>query len=121
MRYRVRTPEGELGYESLAQIEQACAQGLVDPEDEVLEEGNSTWRKVASIPALARARSASQRVGERAQWVTVLAVVLLGVGALMLLFGESARQRLLGLTLALIVTALLSRVTRKAFRRPPPR
>jgi hypothetical protein len=121
MRYRVRTQEGELDYESLGQLEQACVQGLVEPEDEVLEEGQGTWRKVASIPALARVKAASPRLGERAQVVTILAVVLLGVGALVLLFGESARYRLLGLTLALLITALLSRVTLKAFRRPPPR
>jgi len=121
MGYRVRTPDGELGYESLYEVERAYALGLVGPEDEVLEEGKSTWRKAASIPALARSRPTSQSSGDRVQLLSILAVVALGLGALVLIFSESTPRRLLGITLALVVSALLSRVTIKAFRRPGPR
>ena len=38
MGYRVRTPDGELSYGSMREVELAYTQGLVGPEDEVLEE-----------------------------------------------------------------------------------
>ncbi|HSP78053.1 MAG TPA: hypothetical protein VLQ93_05965 [Myxococcaceae bacterium] len=121
MGYRVRTPDGELGYESLYEVERAYALGLVGPEDEVLEEGKSTWRKASSIPALARSKPSGRELGDRTQLLTILAVVALGLGALVLIFSESTNRRLLGITLALVVSALLGRVTLKAFRRPGPR
>ncbi len=68
MRYRVRTPEGELEYPSLRDVEQAYVQGLVDPQDEVLEEGSTLWRKAESLPTLARARrTLFQRTGDAAR------------------------------------------------------
>ena len=63
MRYRVRTPEGELDYESLLHVEQAYIAGLVAPEDEVLEEGGTLWRKAASLPNLARAKRSKLLLG----------------------------------------------------------
>lgn len=117
MRYRVRTPEGELEYPSFRAVEQAYAAGLVDPEDEVLEEGGSLWRKAASLPALARAHPQRRAGGPslfRSQGLTVLIAVALGVVALLLF--RSGRG-LFGLLIALVVASLLSRVTFTAFRR----
>ena len=118
MRYRVRTPEGELEYESILHVEQAYIAGLVDPEDEVREEGATLWRKAASIPTLARARRARPRSAGRAQLLTILAAVVLGALSLVLLTRGSM---LPGLLLAMVVVSVLTRVTYKAFRRPPPR
>jgi hypothetical protein len=115
MRYRVRTPEGELEYESLLHVEQAYMAGLVDPEDEVLEEGGTLWRKAATLPALARARRpANSKSSYRGQSLTILIAVVLGVFALLLV--RSGRG-LLALMITLAAASLLWRVTADAFRR----
>lgn len=120
MRYVVRTPDGELVYPSLLDVEKAYAQGLVDPEDEVREESGSAWRKASSLPTLARARRESSGAASRGQALLVMGVVLLGALALSLLFRDSWNLRLLGIVLALAASFMLTRVTFKAFKRPPP-
>jgi hypothetical protein len=120
MRYRVRTPEGELEYPSLKDVEQAYVAGLVGPEDEVLEEGGTLWRKAANIPGLARAQAHRPhlRAHRRGQeWTLVIA---LGLGVLALLL-VARGQSLFALLLGLAVASLLWRVTYHAFRRTPPR
>jgi hypothetical protein len=118
MRYVVRTPDGELVYPSLLDVEQAYLQGLVDPEDEVREEDSSKWRKAGSLPTLVQARRASSGAAQRGQMLMVLGVVLLGGLALSLLFRDSWNLRLLGIVLALMASFILTRVTFKAFKRP---
>ncbi|WP_164016768.1 hypothetical protein [Pyxidicoccus trucidator] len=120
MRYVVRTPEGELVYPSLLDVERAYVQGLVDPEDEVREETALTWRKAGSLPTLAQARRTSSGAAARGQALMVMGVVLLGGLALSLLFRDSWNLRLLGIVLALMASFMLTRVTFKAFKRPPP-
>jgi len=115
MRYRVRTPEGELEYESILHVEQAYIAGLVDPEDEVLEEGGTLWRKASTLPNLARAkRPTSSKSTSRKQLLVILIAVVLGINSLLLLWNN---QGLFGLLVALIVVSLLWQVTIKAFRR----
>ncbi|MET0401405.1 MAG: hypothetical protein ABW123_03335 [Cystobacter sp.] len=118
MRYRVRTPEGELDYLSFREVELAYMQGLVGPEDEVLEEGQTRWRKASTIPVLARARPPTRGLLARAQGIAVVASVLVGIWALMLIASDSWTRRGLGIVLALLTSALLTRVTYKAFKRP---
>jgi hypothetical protein len=119
MRYRVRTPDGELEYPSLRDVEQAYVQGLVDPQDEVLEEGGTLWRKAESIPALVRARRTPSGTAGRGQTLTVVASVALGVVALYLYF--TGAGLLWALAIAMLIVPLLTRLMMKAFRRPPPR
>ncbi|MFL5346769.1 MAG: hypothetical protein ACJ8AT_18460 [Hyalangium sp.] len=113
MRYRVRTPEGELEYESLLHVEQAYIAGLVAPEDEVLEEGGTLWRKAATLPNLARARRSTPSAFNRSQLLTILGAVALGICALLLM---RRGQGMLALLASLGVIALLWRVTFSAFR-----
>ena len=120
MRYVVRTPDGELVYPSLLDVEQAYLQGLVDPEDEVRAEDSSRWRKAGSLPTLAQARRTSSGAAARGQALLVMGVVLVGGLALALLFRDSWNLRLLGIVLALMASFLLTRVTFKAFKRPSP-
>jgi len=119
MRYRVRTPEGELEYPSLRDVEQAYAQGLVDPQDEVLEEGGTLWRKAESLPALVRARRTSSSTAGRGQRLTVAASVGLGLVALYLYFTGVGLMWVLGI--AMLIVPLLTRLMLKAFRRQPSR
>jgi hypothetical protein len=117
MRYLVRTPDGELGYSSQEELARAYSQGLVGPEDEVLEQGHATWRKAASLPALVRAQPKPSGLAGRAQFWTVLLVVALGLGAFRLILSDAPKQRILGVVLALVVGLMLSRITYKAFKR----
>jgi hypothetical protein len=115
MRYRVRTPDGELEYESILHVEQAYVAGLVDPEDEVIEEGGTLWRKASTFPNLARARRpASSKSTHRKQSLIILIAVVLGVLSLILVWRG---QGFLALLAALGVISLLWRVTYDAFRR----
>ena len=118
MRYRVRTPDGELDYTSIGEVEAAYLQGLVAPEDEVLEEGHTVWRKASSIPILARARPKPRGPGRTVQVVSTVIAVLMGLWALVLLQHESYTRKGLGLVLALGAAMILSRVTYTAFKRP---
>jgi hypothetical protein len=119
MRYRVRTPDGELEYPSLRDVEQAYVQGLVDPQDEVLEEGSTLWRKAESLPSLVRARRTSSNTAGREQTLTVVVAVLLCVAAFYLYITQRGLPWVL--VIALIVVSMMTRVTMKAFRRPPQR
>ncbi|RKG92554.1 hypothetical protein [Corallococcus terminator] len=121
MAYRVRTPDGELMFPSLGDIERAYVQGLVDPDDEVREDGTEKWRKASSLPVLARARKPQGTLASRSQTLTVVGAVALGVFALVLMItGKEPEIRMMGIALALVVSAMLMRVTFKAYKRPPP-
>lgn len=52
MKYRVRTPEGEMEFASLYEISNALRNGLVDGEDEVLAPGQTAWVRVDEHSAL---------------------------------------------------------------------
>lgn len=52
MRYRVRTQDGELGFANIAELSKAWQLGLIEPDDEVLEEGHQLWRKAGTLPFL---------------------------------------------------------------------
>ncbi|MFP2901547.1 hypothetical protein [Corallococcus sp. 4LFB] len=120
MAYRVRTPDGELMFPSLGDIERAYVQGLVDADDEVREDGAEKWRKASSLPVLARAKKPQSGKAARAQTFTVLGVVALGLLALaVMVLGQEPRVRMMGVLLALVVSGLLMRVTFKAYKRPP--
>ncbi|QSQ16400.1 hypothetical protein [Myxococcus landrumensis] len=119
MRYVVRTPDGELTYPSLGDVERAYTQGLVDPDDEVREESSELWRKAGSLPVLARARRPSAGLAARGQWLAVAGSVALGVLALTLVLKDSWSLRIVGIVLALVVSSILTRVTFKAFKHPP--
>ena len=55
MKYRVRSKDGELEYESFKQLEEAAQVGFLDPDDELLREGETEWKKVSAQPALMKA------------------------------------------------------------------
>lgn len=116
MPYRVRTADGELAFPSLGDVERAYAMGLVGPEDEVREDGASTWRKAGSLPVLARSRAATARPA-RAQHLPILVAVGLSLLALYLILRDEPGTRLLGAGLALVVAGLLMRVTSRTFGR----
>src|SRR6202022_1831994 len=82
MRYTVKTPEGELTYNSFGEVERAWMQHLIDPEDEIRGEDSTRWRKASSFPVLVRARrqSAATWGGSQALWILI--GIMLGSAAL---------------------------------------
>lgn len=52
MPFRVRTPDGELSYPTLLDVERAFHQGLVDPEDEVVDEATGSVQRAKDHPLL---------------------------------------------------------------------
>lgn len=56
MKYTVKNQDGELTYGSLEEVKTAYVLGLVEPDDEVLEEGTTRWRRAGEIPLLVTAR-----------------------------------------------------------------
>lgn len=118
MKYRVRSKEGgELEYSSFGQVEQAWLLGLIDPEDEVLEEGKTVWRKASSIPLLVNARRSGEQV-----WVgTWFAWTLLGVaGGTIALVLFHRHNYVAGMIVAFVVAGLMIRITVNAYERRKP-
>lgn len=120
MKYRVRSKEGELEYESFGQVEKAWLLGLIDPDDEILEEGHTKWRKANTIPLLVNA----QRSGEQVWVGTWFAWTLIGVAggtiALVLLNSAEWPKRIAGVVVAFIVAGLMLKVTMNAYSRRKP-
>lgn len=121
MRYRIRTKDGgELDYASFGQVEQAWLLGLIDPEDEVLEEGKTKWRRAGSIPLLVSARRTSEQVW-RGTWFlwTLIGLVGATVG-LSLLSKPGLEFKVAGLVVTFGVASLMVHVTVKAWDRRKP-
>ncbi len=117
MRYTVRTKDGSLTYGSMGEVEKAYRSGLVEPEDEIQEEGTTTWRKAGAIPVLARQPKGLDRLNVRSQAWTVFALCLLALSLYCLVKGLVW----VAVASALAVSFILTRVTYKAFRgRKPP-
>jgi hypothetical protein len=117
MKFRVKSTEGELEFESFGQLEQAWLLGFVAPNDEVLEEGHEKWRKAGSIPLLVSARRSGEQV-----WVGKwFAWVLLGVtGATIAIVLLQNGYLLAGIVAAIVVTLVMGKVTMNANRRARP-
>jgi len=131
MRYRVRSPEGELMYETFRAVEHAVVNGLVDMTDDLQEEGSTRWRKVGAIPELARARPSGDQVwgGSQMLWILV-SVIVASVSLYLIVHGSMAFNRKVplmdvmihywipGLVIAIVLGSILTRVTYRAFKRP---
>jgi Flp pilus assembly protein TadB len=87
MPYRVRNEDGELQFQTMDDLRDAYAQQLVEAEDEVLEDGASSWRKAGSFPALVQARKARPTALEREGRWYLLAMILLCAGVYFVAFG----------------------------------
>ena len=118
MPYRVRTEDGELDFPHMADIAQAYAAGLVEPDDEVQEVGSNTWRKARTFPALANS-TASVRKKENTYYRDVLIVVVLGAVSLYLSFFREGRvSKGLGLMVAFLLAFQMRRLISAAWRKP---
>lgn len=120
MKFRVRSKEGELEYESFGQVEKAWLLGLIDPDDEILEEGHTKWRKANTIPLLVNARRSGEQVWVGSWFAWTLIGVAGGTIALVLLNSSSWTQRIAGVVVAFVVAGLMLKVTMNAYARRKP-
>lgn len=117
MRYIVRSPEGELTFNSFGEVEKAWLQGLVEPNDDIREEGASKWRKASSLPLLAQARRRGNAAWGGTQPAWIIISIVLGSAAL---YSIAKGHTWLGLAIAFALALLLTRVTYRAFKRSRP-
>ncbi len=121
MPYRVRSPDGELDFPHLADIAQAYAAGLVDPDDEVQEVGSNTWRKASTLPALANAASPVHKKATRtaSYYRDVLLLVGLNLVAFYLVFFREDRMlKGIGFMVAFLSAFQMRRIMTKSWRKP---
>jgi hypothetical protein len=115
MKYTVKNEHGQLTYGSLEEVKTAFVLGLVEPEDEVIEEGGTLWRKASSIPLLvtaAKVRADRTVFDARRAWA--LGGVALAIIDFYLLWNG---YQLAGFAVALGVAAALIQVTVISARR----
>jgi hypothetical protein len=117
MKYRVRNQDGELEYGSFGQVEQAWLMGLIEPEDEILEEGKTMWRKAKSLPLLVRARRSGDQVWMGTWFIWILIGVIGGSAAL---YQFHEKNYAVGFIIAFAVAAVMFNITVKAYQKRKP-
>lgn len=120
MKYRVRSAEGELEYQSFGQIEQAWLMGLVEPSDEILEEGHTTWRRADSYPLLKRARRDGDDVWTGSWFLWAVIGVFGATAALQMLQQKALEWKAAGLVVSVGLAIVLIQVTVRAQKRRRP-
>jgi hypothetical protein len=123
MKYTVRSRDsngeliGELKYESFGQIEQAWLMGLVEPSDEILEDGHTKWRRADSFPLLVNSRRSGEQVWVGTWFVWILIIV---AGATWALEQFREKNYPVALTVALATAMLTIKITTDAGKRSKP-
>lgn len=120
MKYFVRNQDGELHYDSYAQVLSAASSGLIDPTDEVRREDEKEWKKASSIAGLFRA-AAPVPLWKRGYSRTLLFAVLGSVFAFWAIHrGNSTKSvelTVTGIAVAFAVAGVLFKVTQDAQKR----
>ncbi len=116
MKYTVRSPEGEVVFDSFEALRQAVGSGMVEPNDEVRREDEADWRPAGTLPGLTSQTPARKR---DPQTLLLAAAITLGVLALALLVkgGQDPQFYVYGVVAAFVVAGILFTVTRNTARR----
>ncbi|MDP1822063.1 MAG: hypothetical protein Q8L48_02440 [Archangium sp.] len=121
MKYRVRSKDGELEYESFQQLEEAARMGFVDADDELLREGESEWKKVSTLPSLLKRKRGGLSVFRTALTYWIVAAIGAGLFAFWALAtgntGDKADLYAEGITAAFVCAGILFKVTVAAQKR----
>lgn len=113
MKYRVRSADGEIEFDSLEALRTASHSGLVEATDEVLREDETVWRKASTMGAI-WPQGAKKKRNPQTLWIAL--AVLLGIGAFVMLLkgGQDSEFYLYGVGLGFVVAAILFKITRDA-------
>jgi hypothetical protein len=117
LKYKVKTQDGELEFQSFGEVERAWLMGLVGPDDELLEDGKTMWRKASSFPHLVNARRTGDQAWGGSWFLWTVIGVTLGSSALWLL---KAGEYLYGGLLGLMTAMVMIHVTVRAAQRSKP-
>ena len=121
MKYRVRSKDGELEYESYKQLEDAARLGFVEADDELLREGETDWKKVSTVPALSKGKRSGLAVFRTPLTLWIAAAIGAGLFALWAIAhgntGDKADLYAEGITAAFVSAGVLFKVTVDAQRR----
>jgi hypothetical protein len=115
MKYTVKNKDGSLTYNSLEEVKTAYVLGLVEEDDDVIEDGASLARKASAIPLLVTAkkvRGSKQHFDAIRGWVYG-ALVLAIIGFYLLVTGKL----LYGGLVMFAVVSVSFRITMLAARR----
>lgn len=121
MKFRVRSKDGgELEYESFGQVEQAWLMGFVEPDDELLEEGKTKWRKASSFPLLVQARRSGDQVWMGSWFLWIILGVAGATYALVLLGHPELEHKIAGVVMGFGVAMAMLKITLNAHARRKP-
>lgn len=120
MKYRVRSKDGELTFESRAALQDAARNGLVELDDEVQGEEDPTWRKVSQVNWLTVATANKPGLNNPfLRWM--LLAVAGAIAAFWLIYKgrteHSLELQAAGIGIVVVVALVLMRVTTNAQRR----
>jgi hypothetical protein len=116
MAFRVKTPDGELSYPTLLDVERAFHQGLVDPDDEVIDEATGKSFRAKVHPGLRPPPPRRFWEDSPAQPARIAVAITLAVAALL---AGAVQQWWFALGVALVASWMTVRiaVTAQARRR----
>ena len=115
MPFRVRTPDGELSFPTLLDVERAFHQGLVDPEDEVLDEATGLVHRAMENPSLRPPPPRRFWHNQGAQPARIAVALSLGLSSLI---AGAVQQWWLALPAAVVAAWLTVRIAVTAHVRP---
>ena len=113
-RYKVKSADGEISFESLLDLEKAWLNGLVEPDDEVFEPGATKGKKAGSMMLLQQASAHRQR--DKSQGHSFLLILSIGLSGLAYWF-YSVEKPVWAMGVAFAVASLLFHVSLNAFKR----
>jgi hypothetical protein len=117
MAFRVRTPDGELCYPSLLDVEKAFHQGLVDPDDEVVDEATGAVHRAKDHPHLSPPPPRRFWQNSAAQPARIAVALVLALSALI---AGAVQQWWLALAAAVAAAWMTVRIAVTAQARPRP-
>ena len=119
MKYTVRNADGQLTYESFEQLKEAAASGLVEPDDEVLREGETEWRKASALPKLLSKMETKKKFNPTIVWIAISVVG--AIGAFVAIRNGNVKDKpelsAFGRVLAFAVVGILFKVTADTAKR----
>lgn len=111
MKYTVKNKDGELTYGTMEELKVAYVLGLVEAEDEVLEENTQLWRKAGGIPLLVTAKKVNVEKGQSRTLLAWTTAAILGAVAYFYVIIKGFMPGYFAVLLGIPIAGLLLKVT----------